>query len=217
MLDAGELELLAAACREHDVVALTDEVYEHLVFDGEHIPIATLPGMAERTLTVSSIGKTHSVTGWKVGWAIGPGRAGHSPSRASSSSSPSPVGRPFQHAAPRPLSLPDDVVGGLARSLREKRDRLAGGLRDAGFEVLGSQAHLLPQRRRRAASASTTRRRCASVSRTRPASSRSRRLGVRSRSTSGRTRSLIRFAFPKRDEVIDEAIDRLARWASRRR
>jgi N-succinyldiaminopimelate aminotransferase len=69
VLDADELELLAAACREHDVIAVTDEVYEHLVFDGTHIPLARLPGMAERTVSVSSIGKSYAVTGWKVGWA----------------------------------------------------------------------------------------------------------------------------------------------------
>ena len=68
----AELELLAAACVEHDLVAIADEVYEHIVFDGEHVPLATLPGMAERTLTVSSLGKTFSVTGWKTGWACGP-------------------------------------------------------------------------------------------------------------------------------------------------
>ena len=65
------------SCIEHDLIAITDEVYEHLVFDGlEHIPLATLPGMAERTLTISSLGKTFCVTGWKVGWATGPARAG---------------------------------------------------------------------------------------------------------------------------------------------
>src|SRR5918997_2554025 len=63
----AELELVAAACREHDLTAVTDEVYEHLVFDGEHVPLATLPGMAERTLTISSLGKTFSCTGWKTG------------------------------------------------------------------------------------------------------------------------------------------------------
>src|SRR5918998_436396 len=68
----AELELVAAACVEHDLVAVTDEVYEHLVFDGEHIPLTTLPGMAERTLTISSAGKSFSFTGWKIGWASGP-------------------------------------------------------------------------------------------------------------------------------------------------
>ncbi len=72
VLDRAELEAIARVCVEHDLVAISDEVYEHLVFDGEHVPLATLPGMAERTLTVSSIGKTFSVTGWKVGWACGP-------------------------------------------------------------------------------------------------------------------------------------------------
>ena len=65
---------------------LTDEVYEHLVFDGVHVPIATLPGMAERTITISSIGKTHSFTGWKVGWATGPAGAGRARCAPSSSS-----------------------------------------------------------------------------------------------------------------------------------
>ena len=68
----AELEQVAAVCREHDLVAVTDEVYEHLVFEGEHVPLATLDGMAERTITISSLGKTFSVTGWKIGWASGP-------------------------------------------------------------------------------------------------------------------------------------------------
>src|SRR5207253_2785711 len=66
VLDRDELALLAEACAEHDVTVVTDEVYEHLVFDGRHIPFSTLPDMAERTLTISSLGKTHSVTGWKI-------------------------------------------------------------------------------------------------------------------------------------------------------
>ena len=67
-----ELGQVATVCRAHDLLAVTDEVYEHLVFDGSHIPLATLPGMAERTLTISSGGKTFSFTGWKVGWVSGP-------------------------------------------------------------------------------------------------------------------------------------------------
>src|SRR3954454_6443435 len=73
VLTRAELELIAAECRERDVLAVTDEVYEHLVFDGrEHVPLCTLPGMAARTLTISSAGKTFSFTGWKIGWATGP-------------------------------------------------------------------------------------------------------------------------------------------------
>ena len=68
----GELELIARLCVEHDLLAVTDEVYEHLVFDGEHVPLATLPGMRERTVTISSAGKTFSFTGWKIGWVCAP-------------------------------------------------------------------------------------------------------------------------------------------------
>ncbi|MEM8758262.1 MAG: aminotransferase class I/II-fold pyridoxal phosphate-dependent enzyme, partial [Planctomycetota bacterium] len=72
VLDRGELSAVAALAREHDAFVVADEVYEHLVFEGEHVSIASLPGMAERTLTLSSLGKTFSLTGWKIGWAIGP-------------------------------------------------------------------------------------------------------------------------------------------------
>jgi aspartate/methionine/tyrosine aminotransferase len=74
----AELELIAQLCQEHDTIAICDEVYDRLVFDGaEHVPLATLPGMWERTLTLNSVGKTFSVTGWKVGWAVGPARLNH--------------------------------------------------------------------------------------------------------------------------------------------
>ena len=69
---AAELQSIAAVAIEHDLVVISDEVYEHLVFDGPHIPIATLPGMGERTVTISSGGKTFSVTGWKIGWVCTP-------------------------------------------------------------------------------------------------------------------------------------------------
>src|SRR5438105_957761 len=72
VFNRAELEVVARLCVEHDLVAVTDEVYEHLVFDGEHVPLSTLPGMRDRTLTISSGGKTFSFTGWKVGWACGP-------------------------------------------------------------------------------------------------------------------------------------------------
>ncbi|MDH3499443.1 MAG: aminotransferase class I/II-fold pyridoxal phosphate-dependent enzyme [Acidimicrobiia bacterium] len=73
VLGRDELELVATACREHDIVCVSDEVYEHMVHDGDHVSIATLDSMWQRTLTLSSLGKTFSLTGWKVGWAIGPG------------------------------------------------------------------------------------------------------------------------------------------------
>ncbi|MGH2969662.1 MAG: aminotransferase class I/II-fold pyridoxal phosphate-dependent enzyme, partial [Solirubrobacteraceae bacterium] len=104
----AELELVAGACVEHDLVAITDEVYEHLVFDGEHVPLATLPGMAERTLTVSSLGKTFSVTGWKTGWACGPPEL-VAATRTAKQFLTFAGGTPFQHAGAVALALGDDV------------------------------------------------------------------------------------------------------------
>src|SRR5439155_1690117 len=70
VFDRSELQLIADLCREHDLVAFTDEIYEHILYAGEHIPLATLPGMAERTVAVNSMSMTYSVTGWRVGWVI---------------------------------------------------------------------------------------------------------------------------------------------------
>ena len=213
VLDAGELELIAAACREHDLVALTDEVYEHLVFDGIHIPIATLPGMFERTVTVSSIGKTHSVTGWKIGWATGPAELIERV-RAVKQFLTFAGGTPLQHAAAAALALPDEVPAELAAALRGKRDRLSAGLRSAGFDVLPSQATYFLN----ADAAPLGEHDATALCERLPVDA-----GVVAIPTSafaadpgGPTRSLVRFAFPKRDEVIDEALARLARWAASR-
>jgi N-succinyldiaminopimelate aminotransferase len=213
VLDSGELELLAAACHEHDVVALTDEVYEHLVFDGAHIPIATLPGMFERTVTVSSIGKTHSVTGWKIGWATGPAEL-VARVRAVKQFLTFAGGTPLQHAAAAALSFGDAGPAELVEALRGKRDRLASGLRAAGFEVLPSQATYFLNVDGAAIGEHDATALCERL----PVDA-----GVVAIPTAafaadprGATRSLIRFAFPKRDEVIDEALARLARWAAAR-
>ena len=147
VLERYELELLAAVCRRHDLIAVTDEVYEHLVYDGAHVPLATLPGMAERTVTTSSLGKTHSLTGWKVGWATGPpdliARV-----RALKQFMTFAGGTPFQHAAAVGVAMPDDQTAVLARELAVKRDRLAAGLREAGLRCPAHRRHLLPERRR---------------------------------------------------------------------
>ena len=213
VLDAGELELLAAACRAHDVIALTDEVYEHLVFDGRHIPIATLPGMAERTITVSGIGKTHSVTGWKVGWASGPAEL-VARVRAVKQYLTFAGGTPFQHAAAAALALPDAVVGELAASLRRKRDRLAQGLAEAGFDVLASQATYFINADGTPLGEPDATALCERL----PLEA-----GVVAIPTaafaadpSGPTRPLVRFAFPKSDEVLEEGIARLVRWRAAR-
>ena len=134
VLSRAELELVADACRQHGLVAVCDEVYEHLVFDGEHVPLASLPGMAERTLTISSLGKTFSFTGWKVGWACGPPEL-VAAVRAAKQFLSFAGGTPLQHAGAMALRLGDEVYAGLAATLRFKRDRLCAGLEAAGLTV----------------------------------------------------------------------------------
>src|SRR3954468_15973857 len=118
----AELELVAALCREHDLVALADEVDEHIVFDGEHVPLARLPGMAERTLTISSLGKTFSVTGWKVGWACGPA-ALVAAVRGVKQFLTFAGGTPLQHASAVALGLADAHGARLAAVLSGPRER----------------------------------------------------------------------------------------------
>ena len=142
-----ELDAVAAVCVEHDLIAVTDEVYEHLVFDGEHVPLATLPGMRERTLTISSAGKTFSCTGWKIGWVCGPAEL-VSAVRTAKQFLTYVNGGPFQYAIAIGLGLPDAVFAALADDLREKRDRLRAGLADAGPDRAAVGGLLLPHRRR---------------------------------------------------------------------
>lgn len=135
----SELELVAALSVEHDAVVVADEVYEHLTFDGlRHLPIATLPGMGGRTLTVSSGGKTFSTTGWKVGWVHGP--ADLVGAVAGVKQFLTFVGSgPFQPAIATGLRLGDDVFAGLAASLQAKRDVLRDALQQAGVPVATCQ------------------------------------------------------------------------------
>ncbi|MGH2684216.1 MAG: aminotransferase class I/II-fold pyridoxal phosphate-dependent enzyme, partial [Actinomycetota bacterium] len=130
-----ELEEIARLCVEHDLVAVTDEVYEHLVFDGEHVPLATLPGMGERTVTISSAGKTFSFTGWKIGWACAPPPL-LGPVRTAKQFLTYVSGAPFQHAIAHALTaFGDDYYGAYADDMRVKRDRLVEGLRATGMDV----------------------------------------------------------------------------------
>jgi N-succinyldiaminopimelate aminotransferase len=204
----AELELVADLAREHDALVVTDEVYEHQTFDGvPHIPIATLPGMAERTITISSAGKTFSVTGWKIGWlhATPPLTAAV---KAVKQFLTYVNGGPFQPAVANALDLADDFYRDLAAGLQRKRDLLADGLRAAGFEVfppsgtyfivtdvtpLGHEDGVelcwrLPEL-----------------------------VGVAAVPVAvfcdhpDAARSLVRFAFCKRDEVLTEAAERLAK------
>ncbi|SDF87148.1 pyridoxal phosphate-dependent aminotransferase [Pseudonocardia oroxyli] len=126
------LRAVADLAIAHDAVVLTDEVYEHMTFDAEHVPMATLPGMAERTLTISSAGKTFSVTGWKIGWVHGP--AGLVAAvRAVKQFLTFASGAPFQPAVAAALATADYAA--ISAGLRPKRDLMVSGLRAAGMRV----------------------------------------------------------------------------------
>lgn len=128
-----ELMQIAALCIEHDVLVITDEVYEQLIFDGQaHIPIATLPGMAERTLTLSSLGKTFSATGWKVGWAVGDRNLIAALLRAHQFIIFA-VASPLQQAAIAALNFPDRYFSSLRQTFQARRDALCFTLQQVGF------------------------------------------------------------------------------------
>ncbi|MGY2701452.1 pyridoxal phosphate-dependent aminotransferase [Nocardioides sp. HB32] len=135
VLTREELQAVADVAREHELVVITDEVYEHLVFDdGEHVPIATLPGMFERTLTLSSAGKSYSFTGWKVGWATGPAEL-VSAVLAAKQWLTFTSGSPLQPAVAFALDEEPDFPAALAADLQAKRDLLCAGLADVGLDV----------------------------------------------------------------------------------
>lgn len=134
VFDRAELEAVAALCVEFDAVAVVDEVYEEMVYDGEHVRLATLEGMEDRTVTLSSVGKTYSLTGWKVGWAVAcppltqAVRAAH---QYLTFTTPTPV----QHGTVAALAAPDDFYVEMREGYRRRRALLAAGLTDAGFDV----------------------------------------------------------------------------------
>jgi N-succinyldiaminopimelate aminotransferase len=134
VLTREELESVAAVAIEHDLLVITDEVYEHLAYDRPHIPIATLPGMAERTLTISSGGKTFSFTGWKVGWATGPATLVAAMVGAKQFMTYT-SGAPFQPAIAQALELDDDYFDSLRARMESQRDLLCEGLEAIGFDV----------------------------------------------------------------------------------
>lgn len=140
VLDRSELEAVARVAIEHDLVVVTDEVYEHLLFDGrEHVPICTLPGMWERTVTISSAGKTFSFTGWKVGWVTGPSELVSTVMAAKQWLTFSNAA-PLQPAVAHALSHEADFYESLAQDLQAKRDLLVAGLRTLDLEVFSPEA-----------------------------------------------------------------------------
>jgi N-succinyldiaminopimelate aminotransferase len=204
---AAELAVIAELAIRHDLLVVTDEVYEHLVFEGVHIPMATLPGMRERTVTISSGAKTFSFTGWKVGWVTGTPEL-VTAVRTAKQFLTFVNGGPFQYAIAAGLALPDTFYAEAATSLRRKRDLLAGGLRSAGFDVFVPQGTYFITTDIAALGEPDGLEFCRSLP---------RRCGVVAVPNvvfyddrdAGRTQ--VRFAFCKREEVLAEAAERLGR------
>jgi N-succinyldiaminopimelate aminotransferase len=202
------LERVVELAAQYDAVIITDEVYEHLTFGVQHIPLATLPGAAGRTLTISSAGKTFSFTGWKIGWLSGPEHlvaAARTVKQFLSYSS----GTPFQAAIAVGLGLPDEFYAGIADTLRHKRDILSQGLRAAGLDVLTPQGTYFVNVDTSPLGITDS----VELARRLPAL-----VGVAAipvpvfchADGAERTRSLLRFAFCKQLHVLEEAAERLA-------
>ncbi len=202
----SELTTIAEICCEHDLVAVTDEVYEHLVFDGEHLPLATFPGMRDRTVTISSAGKTFSFTGWKIGWVCA------SPPLLNAVRTVKQFltyvnGAPFQYAIATALALPDAMIVALGTDLARRRDQLCDGLAAAGFTVFRPAGTYFVTTDIRSLGEDDGMAFCRALP---------DRCGVVAvpnvvfYDDEEAGRSLVRFTFCKRPEVLDEAIRRLA-------
>jgi N-succinyldiaminopimelate aminotransferase len=131
---AAELATIAEVACEHDLLVVSDEVYEHMLFTGTHVPISSLPGMAERTVTISSAAKTFSFTGWKIGWVSG-ARELVAAVRTVKQFLTFVNGGPFQYAIAQALALPDEYYRSVAADLEVKRDLMCQGLTACGFDV----------------------------------------------------------------------------------
>ena len=208
----AELDLICSLAREHDAWVVSDEVYEHLVFDGSaHIPVATLPDMAERTITISSAGKTFSATGWKVGWLHGPAEA-VAAARTVKQFLTYVASGPFQPAVALALGLDDERYHGIVSSLQAKRDLLCDGLSAAGLTVARPAATYFVIADAAPLGVSDALDFCRQM----PAL-----CGVVGVPVSvfcddkDAARTLVRFAFCKRDGVLNEAVGRLAALAAR--
>jgi len=207
VLSRDELLIIADLAIEFDLIVLTDEVYEHLTFDGtEHIPMASLPGMRDRVLSISSGGKTFNTTGWKIGWLCGPAPL-VAAARTAKQFLTFVNGAPFQPAIAVGLGLPDAYFRDFSADLQAKRDRLLPGLHKAGFTVYatsGTYFVTVDIRPLRAdgdglAFCRELPKRCGVVAIPNEVFYANKHEG----------RHLVRFAFCKRFEVLDEAVKRL--------
>lgn len=139
VLDARTLQVVVDAAAEHDAFVLTDEVYEHLVFEGEHVPVASLPGARERTISVGSAGKTLSVTGWKIGWVTAPAPILEAVTGVKQWLTYA-SGTPFQGAVARGLAMADEDFAAIAEDLRERRDLLVTALDRIGLPLVVAES-----------------------------------------------------------------------------
>ena len=208
-----ELELIAGLCQEFDAVAFTDDIYEHIVYEGEHIPLATIPGMADRTVSIHSMSKSYSVTGWRIGWTIAAPELTLGIRRVHDFLTVG-AAAPLQAAAVVALGFPDAYYDDLVAGYRARRDLLVPSLRDAGFRIHepagayyvmtdiadlaepGEDDVMFAMRLIQEPGVAAV-----------PGSS------FFSRPELGRTK--LRFAFPKRTETLEAAAERLARLAVR--
>jgi len=205
----GELELIAGLCVEHDVIAFTDDIYEHLVFDGEHIPLATLPGMAERTVSIHSMSKTYSVTGWRIGWTIASPELSVGIRRVHDFLTVG-AAAPLQAAAVTALGFAPAYYEQLVADYRERRDVLVPALRSAGFRVHEPQgAYYVMTDIRDLAEPGEDDVTFAHRLIRDPGVAGVPGSSFFSRPQLGRTK--LRFAFPKRIETLQAAAERLAR------
>lgn len=215
VLSPAELTAIAEVAIAADLLVITDEVYEHLVFDGHrHLPLAGLDGMAERTITISSAAKMFNCTGWKIGWACGPAEliAGV---RAAKQYLSYVGGAPFQPAVALALDTEDAWVAGLCDSLRARRDRLAAGLFDIGFEVHDSAGTYFLCADPRPLGYDDSTAFCAALPEKAgvaaiPLSPFCDPAAEHASAQAKVWNHLVRFTFCKRDDTLDEAIRRLA-------
>lgn len=212
VLSATELASIAEVAIDADLLVITDEVYEHLVFDDHHhIPLAGFDGMAERTITISSAAKMFNCTGWKIGWACGPAELVRGV-RAAKQYLSYVGGAPFQPAVADALNNEDAWVEALRKSLQDRRDRLSGGLSDVGFTVLDSGGTYFLCADPRPLGYDDSAAFCAALP---------EQVGVAAipmtafcdpgADDGAIWNHLVRFTFCKRDDTLEEAITRLAR------
>jgi aspartate/methionine/tyrosine aminotransferase len=206
----AELQLIADLCREHDLIAFTDDIYQHLVYEGEHIPLATLSGMAERTVSIDSMSKTYSVTGWRIGWVIASPELTVGIRRVHDFLTVG-AAAPLQQASVAGLTLGDGYYATLLRGYRERRAVLLPALEEAGFRVYHPDGAYYAMTDISGMTdeddVSFARRLIADPGvATVPGSS------FYSRPELGRTK--IRFAFPKKLETLRAAANRLAQLAT---